>query len=91
MGDDLGVKTTLEIPDDLFREAKSKAALRGVPFRQIVSEALAEKFRPGRSAGSGTPPWMEGFGALSALHEETQRIDSIIGAEFGTLEPEDLL
>jgi len=34
------VKTTLEIPDDLFREAKAKAALEGYKLKDFVTEAL---------------------------------------------------
>jgi hypothetical protein len=34
------MKTTLELPDSLFQEAKSCAETRGVPFRQIVEEGL---------------------------------------------------
>jgi len=34
------VKTTIEISDSLFEEAKSWAAARGVPLRQIVEEGL---------------------------------------------------
>jgi hypothetical protein len=37
------LKTTIEIPDALFRRAKSAAAERGVPLRALVSEALADK------------------------------------------------
>ena len=37
------MKTTLEIPDALFRQAKAAAAERGVPLRTQVSEALAEE------------------------------------------------
>ena len=37
------MKTTLEIPDSLFREAKSKAAERGQTLKQLVTEALQEK------------------------------------------------
>ena len=33
------MKTTLEIPDFLFRRAKSAAAQRGIPLRQLVTEA----------------------------------------------------
>jgi len=40
-------KTTLEIPDAIFRRAKTVAAERGIPFRALVSEALADKLRPG--------------------------------------------
>ena len=39
------MKTTLEIPDPLFRRAKSAAAERGIPLRALVTEALAEKLR----------------------------------------------
>ncbi|MGA2134528.1 MAG: DUF2191 domain-containing protein [Bryobacteraceae bacterium] len=34
------MKTTLEIPDSLFAEAKACAQSRGVPFRQIVEDGL---------------------------------------------------
>jgi hypothetical protein len=34
------MKTTVEIPDSLFAEAKACADSRGVPFRRIVEEGL---------------------------------------------------
>ncbi len=34
------VKTTLEIPDDLYRAAKSRAAEQGIPMRQWVEAAF---------------------------------------------------
>jgi hypothetical protein len=34
------MKTTVEIADSLFEEAKALAAARGVPFRQILEEGL---------------------------------------------------
>lgn len=34
------MKTTVDIPDSLFEEAKACAESRGVPFRQIVEEGL---------------------------------------------------
>jgi hypothetical protein len=34
------VKTTIDIPDSLFQEAKACAEARGVPFRQIVEDGL---------------------------------------------------
>lgn len=37
------MKTTLEIPDAIFRRAKTAAAERGIPFQVLVSEALADK------------------------------------------------
>ena len=37
------MKTTLEIPDTLFRRAKSVAASRGIPLREFVTEAVKDK------------------------------------------------
>ena len=37
------MKTTVDIPDELFREAKSRAALEGIKLRELISEALREK------------------------------------------------
>jgi hypothetical protein len=80
------VKTTLEIPDPLFRRAKSAAAERGIPLRALVTEALADKLRaPGRH----DKPWMKSFGKLRSLHKETVKIDRIIAEEFDKIEPED--
>jgi hypothetical protein len=80
------MKTTLEIPDALFRRAKAAAAEKGIPFRELVSEALAEKLRAG---ARDDKPWMKSFGKLRSLRKETARIDAIIEAEFGQVEPED--
>lgn len=79
------MKTTLEIPDALFRRAKSQAAERGIAFRELVSEALAEKLRAPR----GDRPWMQSFGKLKALRKESARVNRVIEEEFGRVDPED--
>ena len=73
MGD---MKTTLEIPDAIFRRAKSKAAEQGIPLRQFVTEAVAARLQ-GTSADD-PKPWMEYFGKLKHLRKETRRINKII-------------
>lgn len=87
------MKTTLEIPDHIFRKAKATAALRGISLRQLFTEALTEKISSRKTPGNDDtpPPWMAGFGALSDLQEENQRINSLIEEEFDQLEKEDLL
>lgn len=82
------MKTTLEIPDSLFRRAKSVAAKRGVPLRALVSEALAEKLRADNGRGK---PWMAAFGKLRRLRRETAKINRIIEEEFEQIEAEDRL
>ncbi len=37
------MKTTIEIPDPLFRRAKSVAAEQGIALRELVSQAIAGK------------------------------------------------
>lgn len=87
------MKTTLEIPDELFRRAKATAALRGIPLRQLVSEALGEKLSAAQKSQDEktSPPWMAGFGGLADLGDENQRINELIAEEFAKLEREDLL
>lgn len=81
------VKTTLEIPDDLFRRAKAAAALEGISLRQLVTDTLRERLKSsGRK--DADPPWMKGFGGLAKLSEETRRIESLIEEEFEQIETE---
>lgn len=80
------MKTTLEIPDALFRRAKSAAAERGIPLRELISEALADKLQ---GPAVNDKPWMKTFGKLCHLHRETLKINRIVEKEFGQLEPED--
>jgi hypothetical protein len=48
------MKTTLEIPDDLFREMKAAAALRGVKIKDFVTDAISEQLVRTKRAAS---PW----------------------------------
>jgi hypothetical protein len=84
------VKTTLEVPDGVFRKAKATAAERGQSLRAFVTEALQEKLsRRSDPIGPKGPPWMRGFGRLRTLGKETARIQDRIDQEFGIVEPED--
>jgi hypothetical protein len=80
-------KTTLEIPEAIFRRAKTVAAERGIPFRALVSEALADKLRA--QGDRETKPWLKTFGKLRHLHRETARINRVIEEAFGQIETED--
>lgn len=37
------MKTTLEIPDSLFRKTKAAAAMRGVPLKTLIIEAVEKE------------------------------------------------
>ena len=78
------MKTTLEIPDGIFRQAKARAAEQGVPLRQFITDAVADKLRQKRASEK---PWLELAGKLRHLRKETSRINKLIVAEFETIEP----
>ena len=40
------MRTTIDLPDPLFKEAKSAAALRGISLRDVVEEALRRSLQP---------------------------------------------
>ena len=84
------MKTTIEIPDPLFRRAKSKAAERGQTLKEFVGEALQEKLAAKVSkVRLGEPEWMQGFGELRRLRKETARVQTRIDEAFEAIEPED--
>ena len=81
------MKTTLEIPDAIFRRAKSVAAQRGIALRAFVTEAVEEKLAG--VSQKAEKPWVKLAGGLRHLHKETIRINKIIEGEFERIEPED--
>jgi hypothetical protein len=46
------MKTTLEIPDSVFRRAKSVAAEQGIPLREFVTEAVKDKLAANAKAAN---------------------------------------
>jgi hypothetical protein len=80
------MKTTLEIPDTVFRRAKSVAASRGIPFREFVTEAVKDKLAT--EAGTGGKPWLKHVGKLKRLHKETTRINRLIQDDSEKIDPE---
>ena len=85
------MKTTMELPDALFRETKALAARRGLSLRQVIVEALAQKLRTERE----TPefkPWLKAFRGLKVdedLVQELRRLSRRIDAEFERVNPEE--
>jgi len=84
------MKTTIEIPDPLFRKVKSKAAERGQTLKDFVADALRERLAPNTSiCRFDEAPWMQGFGKLRRLRKETALIQARIDEAFEVIEPED--
>ncbi len=88
------MKTTVEMPDALFRKAKATAAEQGISLKDFFSHAVRDYLgRMSREVtGSGPsapypppappPTWMRAFGGLRHLHKETRRINRVLEEEF---------
>ena len=79
------MKTTVEIPDRLFREAKTVAASRGLSLKTFLTEALQEKLsQPPRrqTADWPVPP-------PKLRRGEIRRIQSAIDKEFSRVDLEE--
>jgi len=83
------VKTTLEIPDLLYRRLKASAAHQGRSVRALVNEAIVEKLQKPSGEEAGGPPWRKAFGQLRHLSAETRRVDRVIRGEFSSVDPEE--
>jgi hypothetical protein len=90
MGD--AMKTTIELPDSLFRRAKEAALREGVTLKKLFMQALESRLAPKTKGRSSTSPgWMRAYGALRRLRNERSRLERIIESEFEKVEPEDQL
>ena len=87
------MKTTVDLPDATFRQAKTVAAAHGMTLKRFLTEALEERLRR-YTVETGTDdieaPWMAGFGALSDIADENRYVLDLIEEEFEKLSPEDL-
>jgi hypothetical protein len=80
------VKTTLEIPDELFRRSKATAALRGESLKDFFTDALHAHLERQTAEGS-VRGWRSVFG--KATREQVDPVDAIIAEEFEQIEPDD--
>lgn len=82
------MKTTIELPDPVFRKAKAVAAERGSSLKDFFTEAVEELLR--RQGDEQTAmPWERAFGGLRDLHRENQELDRLIDAEFETIDEDE--
>jgi hypothetical protein len=84
------MKTTVEMPDALFRQAKAKAALQGITMKQFVNEAVQQKVETPPADPKAKPKWWASFGAMKDYPEARKELDAIFNApDFRPIEEED--
>jgi hypothetical protein len=81
------MKTTLEIPDEVFRQTKATAALRGESLKDFITQALEAHLKRQETGASQERGWRTVFGL--ARPEEIEPVSSILEEEFEKIEPED--
>lgn len=80
------LKTTLQVPDQLLRDAKASAASSGTSLKQFVCSALRSKLQADKNARSAEVGWRAVFG--KARGSRVEQIDRLINAEFGSVDGE---
>ena len=87
------MKTTVELPDTLFRKAKAAAAAEeeqdSQGFLHRSSERPAKQDEPSSYRDTETVEGLHSGRALRHLHKENKRIERIIEEEFETIDEEE--
>ena len=81
------MKTTLEIPDDLFKRTKATAAMRGESLKDFVTDALQAHLERQTAGVSSQRGWRSVFG--QARREEVELVDTVVAEEFEHVNPDE--
>lgn len=78
------MKTTIDIPNNLYAAAKSIAIARGISFRAFFLEVLENAVR-----GGDDRLWIDSFGAMAAEPEVVYEVDRLIAEDLSSVNPEE--
>jgi len=82
------LKKTIELHEDLLGQIRGEALKRGMSVDQFIKEAVEEKSRSLSEEEKARQKFLDGFGKLSHLKDETRRIQAEIDEEFRMVDPE---
>ncbi len=84
------MRTTIDLPDPLFREVKATAASQGMLLKEYVTQALQDKLA--KRPTTPEKPWMK-FAGIAAndpeMVAELKRIEHIMAENFEQIDEED--
>jgi hypothetical protein len=72
------MRTTIDLPDELFRRAKAAAAVQGIKLREFVTTALERALQQGSNSGSRKRvklPLIKGNGS-SRVNPSREQLDA---------------
>lgn len=81
------MKTTIEIPDDLFKRATAWASTRGESLKDFMTEALRAHVERKAGGASERQGWRSVFG--QARREEVEPVDKRVAEEFEHVDPDE--
>ena len=79
------MKTTIELPDLVLREAKAAAASRGESLKDFFLSAVRSHLAPPK-VRAGEEPWRKFVGVVDKA--VTDEVDAVIDEEFGRIDYE---
>jgi hypothetical protein len=84
------MRTTIDLPDPLFRLVKATAAGQGMRLKDYITEALQDKLS--KHSNPAEKPWMK-FAGIAAndpeMVAELKRIEQIVDENFEQIEEEE--
>lgn len=81
------MKTTVELPDALFRSAKAHAAQEGLSLRIFFERAVTSQLRR-KQEPLAAPGWKRSFGKLNDIKAATREVQRVVDREFSRIETE---
>lgn len=81
------MKTTVELPDVLFRSAKAHAAHEGLSLKVFFEHAVTAHLKR-KAEPAAAPAWRRSFGKLKDAKAATRAVQATVDREFSKVEPE---
>ncbi len=81
------MKTTLTISDELFRQAKAFAALRGQTFGNLIEQSLRKVLMDSPSGRDSSKHWVQDLPRISAS-AAADLAKAVTAPDFRPVEPE---
>lgn len=70
------MKTTIELPDELLRDAKAAAAREGRSLKDLLTEALRDRLDRSAQARPGDEAWRAVLGGAKA--SQVKAVDEVV-------------
>jgi hypothetical protein len=80
------MKTTIDLPDEVFRQTKAAAAMRGESLKTFVTDSLRARLASRDHAEPSVVGWRRVFG--QARPDEVAEVDAVLAEELETIDPD---